>query len=98
MLNVTEYSVELIKDPFKILTGERYEFLLDIEVDEDDELYSQNGLYIRAIYHVEESRASIIKYDIIEKITDEHLDFDLEQDEEEQLLAFCKDNSQKNDK
>ncbi len=38
MFTMTSYTVELVKDPFGILTGQRYEFLIDIEVEEDDEL------------------------------------------------------------
>ncbi|MGO4370907.1 DUF6509 family protein, partial [Paenibacillus sp. MCAF20] len=40
MFEVTEYSMELLKDPFGILTGQRYEFVLDLNIDEEDELYS----------------------------------------------------------
>jgi hypothetical protein len=89
MLTITTYSVELIKDPFGILTGQRYEFLLDIEVPEDDELHSEKGLYIRAIYSVEESKSGIVKYDVHEQQTEQYLDFDLEDEEVRQLNDFC---------
>jgi hypothetical protein len=90
MLTIADYSVEVIKDPFGILTGKRYEFLLDLEVPEDDELFSENGLYIRAIYLVEDSKTVLLKYDIFEKSTEKYQDFDLEEDEVEVLTAFCK--------
>ncbi|MFD1954688.1 DUF6509 family protein [Paenibacillus thailandensis] len=32
-MTITEYSVEQIKDPFGIVPGARYEFILNIEVD-----------------------------------------------------------------
>jgi hypothetical protein len=89
MLTITSFSVELIKDPFEILTGQRYEFLLDIEVPEDDELHSEKGLYIRVIYSVDESRSGIIKYDVHEQLTEQYLDFDLEDEEVRQLSDFC---------
>jgi hypothetical protein len=89
MLTITSYSVELVKDPFGILTGQRYEFLLDIEVPEDDELHSEKGLYIRAIYSVEESKSGIVKYDVHEQQTEQYLDFDLEDEELRQLNDFC---------
>jgi hypothetical protein len=89
MLTITTYSVELIKDPFGILTGQRYEFLLDIEVPEDDELHSEKGLYIRAIYSVEESKSGIVKYDVHEQQTEQYLDFDLEDEELRLLNDFC---------
>jgi hypothetical protein len=91
MLTITEYSVELIKDPFGILTGQRYEFILDIEVPEDDELYSENQLYIRVIYRVEADKSGIVKYEIFEKTTQQYLDFDLEEDEVALVETFCKE-------
>lgn len=91
MFTITTYTVELVKDPFGILTGQRYEFLIDIEVEEDDELYSASGLYIRAIYNVEEGKSGLMKYELYEKTTQLYLDFDLEDDEVEIVTAFCKE-------
>ncbi len=89
MLTITEYSVELIKDPFGILAGERYEFLLDLEVPEDDELYSVNGVHLRVIYLVEESRSELVKYEIFEKNTDQYLDLELDGEELQEVADFC---------
>jgi hypothetical protein len=91
MITITDYSVELIKDPFGILSGKRYELLLDLEIPEDDELFSEKGLYIRAIYLVDDTKKALLKYDIYEKSTDEYQDFDLEEDEVEVIAAFCKE-------
>ena len=49
IVNITEYTVELIKDPTGILTGNRYEFFLNISVPEDDELYHENGLQLKVL-------------------------------------------------
>lgn len=89
MLEIKEYSAEFVKDPFGILSGKRYEFVCDLEVPEEDELYRENGVYIRAIYLADEAR--IVKYDFFERVTDQYLDFDMEPEEEEQLTAFCKE-------
>jgi len=89
MMNITAFEVELIKDPFGILSGARYEFKLDIEVPEDDELWSENGLYVRVIYVVDESRTGIVKYELYEKTTGQYLDMDLEEDEIAAVAAFC---------
>ncbi|OXM82741.1 DUF6509 family protein [Paenibacillus rigui] len=94
MLTITGYSVEFIKDPFGILAGKRYEFLLDIEVPDDDELYSESGLYIRVIYLVEEGRTGIVKYELYERNKDQYLDFDLEEEELQLVDAFCKEHVQ----
>ncbi|QYR20892.1 pullulanase [Paenibacillus sp. sptzw28] len=91
MLTVTEYSAEQVKDPFGILTGKRYQFVLDLEIPEEDELYSENGVYAKVIYLVEESRTGIIKYDLYERTTDKYLEFDMEADEEAALAAFCQE-------
>ncbi|RID87113.1 pullulanase [Peribacillus asahii] len=90
MITITEYSVEKLKDPFGILTGERFEYVLDIEVPEDDELYTEGGLSIRLIYVVDGEEQTIKQYNIIAKANEEVLDFDLEEEELHMLLAFCK--------
>lgn len=89
MVMITEYSIEKLKDPFGILTGERYEVLLDITVPEDDELFTEAGIYIRALYKVEDNQSAIIKYDLLERGTDKPLDFELEDEEIEAVRAFC---------
>ncbi|WP_256759322.1 DUF6509 family protein [Cohnella sp. WQ 127256] len=91
MLTIAEYSVELVKDPFQILVGKRYEFLLDLELEEDDELYSEQGIFIKVVYKVDGEQGSIVNYDLIEKSTERHLDLDLEAEEEAALAAFCQE-------
>ncbi|WP_028547539.1 DUF6509 family protein [Paenibacillus sp. UNC451MF] len=90
-MNITDYSVEFIKDPFGILSGKRYEFVLDIEVDEEDELYSDKGLYVRVIYSVEETATRIVKHEIFERGSEQYLEFDMEDDELALVEAFCKE-------
>ncbi|NEW08664.1 pullulanase [Paenibacillus sp. SYP-B3998] len=94
MITITSYTVELVKDPFGILTGQRYEFMLDIEVEEDDELYTDSGLYIRAIYNVEAGSEKLLNYELYEKTTQLYLDYDLEEDEVAVVAAFCKEHFQ----
>ncbi|MDU5145486.1 MAG: DUF6509 family protein [Paenibacillus dendritiformis] len=91
MLTITDYSVESVKDPFRILAGRRYEFRLDIEVPEDDELYSEHGVYVRVIYAVEAERSYIVKHEIYERTTDRYLELDLEDDEIAAVNLFCSD-------
>lgn len=91
MLTFKGYNVENVKDPFGILTGKRYEFLIELDVPEDDELYVENGVTARTIVKVVEEQISIVSYELQETTTGELLDFDLEEDEEEALLLFCKE-------
>lgn len=90
MFKITEYSVEKLKDPFGILSGDRYEFYLDIEVDEEDEMYTEQGLYIRVLYSVEEGESRIVKYELFEKAEDKYLDFELEEDELAAIEEFSR--------
>lgn len=91
MFAITTYTVEAIQDKFGILSGNRYEFMLEIEVEEEDELYSENGLDLRVIYKEEDGRTSIVKYEFIEKTTNKYVDFELEDDEADFVDAFCKE-------
>lgn len=91
MFEITSYTVEWVKDPFHIIPGKRYEFTLDIEVEEEDELYSEQGLSLRVIYGVEESRSGIVKYEFLERGTGKYLDFEMEAGEQEAVEQFCKE-------
>lgn len=90
-MKITEYSVERLLDPTGILKGDRYEFILDVEVDKEDELYSENGIYIKLILAVEEDQTRVAQYQLYERGTDKYLDFALEEDELEEILQFCKE-------
>ncbi|CAG7635723.1 DUF6509 family protein [Paenibacillus allorhizosphaerae] len=94
MFTITEYSVELIKDPFGILAGTRYEFLLDLDVPEDDELHTESGVYLRVVYSVEDNRERIVKYEFLDRQTNQYLDFEMDEEEEKQIEAFCKEHVQ----
>ncbi|KAI7278319.1 hypothetical protein KC345_g6040 [Hortaea werneckii] len=83
------YTVENVRDPFGILSGKRYEFVINLDVPEDDELYVENGVSARVIVKVEEEQTSIVSYDLQETTTGNLLDFDMEEDEEAALVLFC---------
>ncbi|WP_438349055.1 DUF6509 family protein [Paenibacillus sp. FA6] len=91
MLTITNHTVKLIKDPFNILTGQRYEFILELDVPEDDELYFEDGLNVRVIYTVDESRTGIVKYELLERTSERYVEFDLEDDEIEAVDTYCKE-------
>ncbi|MBM7703287.1 DUF6509 family protein [Metabacillus iocasae] len=92
MLTITEYTVEQIKDPFNILSGDRYEFLLYLDVPEDDELHTDKGLALKVLYTVDGDKQLISNYNFVETETNEYLDFELEDDEKEMIEAFCRNN------
>ncbi|WP_127579133.1 DUF6509 family protein [Paenibacillus koleovorans] len=91
MFSITEYTVERVKDPFGILAGSRYEFILELEVDEEDELYSENGLNLRVVYRVEEARQGVAKYEFLDRSTNHYIDFELEEDEAALVESFCRE-------
>jgi len=89
MLNIKEFEVQLINDAFGILPGNRYEFLIYIDVPEDDELYNENGVYIRALYMVDGEEKKLIKYDLVDNKDNQVLDFELEDEEIQLITDFC---------
>ena len=90
-MDITQFSVEEILDPTNIIEGKRYEFILDVEIDEEDELYHEAGIEIRVLIGEKDGEPFILNYFIIEKGQNEYLDFALEDDELAMILAFCQD-------
>ncbi|MEQ6375961.1 DUF6509 family protein [Bacillaceae bacterium S4-13-58] len=90
-MEVKSYSVEKWNDPTGIIEGDRYEFLLEVEVEEDDELYSEEGLSLKVILAIYGEDVRIVNYQFYEATSNKPLDFALEEDEEEEILSFCKD-------
>lgn len=90
-MNITNHHVEELKDPTGILSGDRYEVMLDVEVPEDDELYSEQGIYIKAIFVRDENGVRLVQSTIIEKNTESFLDFELEEEEENLILTYCQE-------
>jgi len=86
---ITEHTLEKIQDPFGILEGERYEYHLFASVDEEDELYSPEGFYIRVLYAVTESSQQIAGLFLHNRSDDSVLDFELEEDEIELVRNYC---------
>ncbi|MCA1058665.1 DUF6509 family protein [Rossellomorea aquimaris] len=90
-MNITNHHVEELKDPTGILSGDRYEVMLDVEVPEDDDLYSEQGIYIKAIFVRDENGARIVQSTIIERNTETIMDFELEEEEESLILQYCQE-------
>ncbi|MCM3745797.1 DUF6509 family protein [Paenibacillus pasadenensis] len=88
-MEITEYTVEKIKDPFGIISGQRFEYSLNVEVDEEDELFTPSGLYVRIVFAVENEAGRIISHEIRERGSDKMLDFELEDEELAEFTAFC---------
>ncbi|WP_195572505.1 DUF6509 family protein [Paenibacillus sp. 1001270B_150601_E10] len=91
MLTIIGHTAEQVKDPFGILSGIRYECNLNIEVPEDDELYLENGVYVRVIFRADGDQSSIVKYDLHERFTDRYLDIDLEDEELALVEQYCRE-------
>lgn len=91
-MDITSYTVEYIQDPTGILTGDRYEYFLDIDVDEDDELYSENGIKLRVLYYKNGEDERILNYHFVESHSGNILDFALDEVEEKKVSAFCREN------
>ena len=90
-MNITQFAVEEILDPTNIIEGKRFEFILDVDIDEEDELYHEAGIEIRVLIGEKDGEPFILNYFIIEKAENEYLDFALEDDELATILAFCQE-------
>jgi Family of unknown function (DUF6509) len=90
---INSYTVEEIKDPTGILTGLRYEFFLNIEVDEDDELYSDSGISLRVLFYRDNEDSRILNYHF-QTGSGEILDFALDEDEETEIQRFCSEHTE----
>ncbi|MEK3805084.1 DUF6509 family protein [Metabacillus sp. SLBN-84] len=91
-MNIAAYTVEKLQDPFGILTGDRYEFILELEVDEEDELYTEKGLLMKVIFAVNDTgEGTVSVYHLMEQETNGVLDFELEEEEEIMVKAFCQE-------
>ncbi|MBT2683758.1 DUF6509 family protein [Bacillus sp. ISL-37] len=91
-MNITGHTVELLEDPFGLLTGNRYEYFLNIEVDEEDELYTEKGLLLKVLFLVSGDERRILQSYFIEQETEKVLDFELEDDEVVQVKNYCEEN------
>jgi hypothetical protein len=89
-MEIIGHTIEKLEDPFGLLSGERYEIFLDLDIDEEDELFSEKGLGLKIIYVINENDSKILQYHFFEKGTEKVLDFALEDDEEELINTFCK--------
>nr|WP_045524038.1 DUF6509 family protein [Neobacillus niacini] len=91
-MNITGHTVEKLVDPFGLLSGDRFEFFLELDVEEDDELYSDKGVGIKVLFVVDETGPRISHYHLYERGTEKILDFALEEDEELLVFNYCKEN------
>ena len=90
-MEIIEYSMIELIDPTGILSGKRYEFRIYVKFDEEDEVYNEKGTGIRVIYVVDGANAKVASYNLFDRSTEALLDFDLEEDEIEELAAFCEE-------
>lgn len=91
MFEIREYTIERMKDPFGILTGERFELLLELEVDEEDELYSEEGVRLRVVYMKDDEASRIVKYEFQNAAKGSYIDMEMTEEEEQFIDAFCKE-------
>lgn len=96
-MNIIEYTVEQLLDPTGFIEGERYEFRLYAMLDQEDDLYTEDGIGIRTILAVGDGEERLVVAHFFNRATDEAYDFALEDDEIELLLQFCQSHFQAED-
>ncbi|MBS4199292.1 pullulanase [Bacillus sp. FJAT-49732] len=88
-MEITGHTVEQLLDPTGILEGDRYEFFLDLDVLEDDELFSENGIQLRVIFSIIGDEKRVANYNFMEQVTNQFLDFALDEEEEKMVADYC---------
>ncbi|ARD47158.1 DUF6509 family protein [Sporosarcina sp. P33] len=90
-MQIVNGTVEELIDPTGIIEGQRYEVLLTVKVDEEDELFNEEGTGLRMLYSVKDGQRKMLTYQFYELATGSP--FDVEWDEEEQAAAeqYCTD-------
>ncbi len=91
MFEILQYTVEKLHDPYGIITGDRYEFILDLQVDEEDELFSEEGISLRVIMAVDGEKYNIMKYEFLEGAARKYIALEMEDDELKFVEHFCKE-------
>ncbi|MFK4997883.1 DUF6509 family protein [Bacillus sp. N9] len=91
-MKIISHEIEKIVDPTGILSGERYEFLIQIELPEEDEAYTEAGLLLRVIFAIDEHGARMSQYHFVEKSTNQVLDFSMLEEEEQMIAEYCQQN------
>ncbi|ARK20558.1 pullulanase [Sporosarcina sp. P26b] len=88
-MQIVNGKVEELVDPTGIIDGQRYEFLLTVKFDEEDELFNEEGTGLRMLYSVKDGQRKMLTYHFYELATESP--FDVEWDEEEQAAAeqYC---------
>lgn len=92
IMRVDDFSVDKILDPTGFIEGDRFEFHLYLMLDEEDELYNENGIGVRAIVAVQDGVSRIAMAHFFERPTEKPMDFALEDEELAFILAFCDEN------
>lgn len=88
-MQIVNGEIEELIDPTGIIDGQRYEFLLTIKLDEEDELFEEAGTGLRVLYSVKDGNRKMLTYQFYELATGSP--FDVEWDEEEQATVeqYC---------
>jgi len=94
MFEISQYSMEQLKDPYGIIAGDRYEFMLDLQIDEEDELYSETGVVLRVVAAIRDKEMSIAKYEFLNASTNQYIALEMEEEEYAMVEAFCKEQLQ----
>ncbi|MFC4355420.1 DUF6509 family protein [Chryseomicrobium palamuruense] len=89
-MQIESYEVERIKDPTGIIEGDRYEFLIGLVYDEEDELFEDSqSIDVRVIFADDANGQRIVQANFIDRPSGKVLEFELEEDELNELQEFC---------
>lgn len=80
------FSTEQLHDPTGIIEGERYEVHYRVSFDEEDELFREEPLGVRALFKIQEGQIEMLSHFIYEPSDESILAFELDEEECIQLL------------
>lgn len=90
-MEIMEHTMEQLVDPTGIIDGQRYEFRLYIQFEEEDDLYAEAGTGLRILFAVDSKGERIASYHFFERATEKVLNFEMEDEEIDFISNFCKE-------
>ncbi|WP_342526960.1 DUF6509 family protein [Chryseomicrobium sp. FSL W7-1435] len=97
-MQIESFEVEQLQDPTGIVEGDRYEFLIGLAYDEEDELFEETeSIDVRIIFADDAKGQRIVQAHFIDRATAKVLDFEFEEEELQLLQLFCQEHYKETD-
>ncbi|WP_301110189.1 DUF6509 family protein [Sporosarcina sp.] len=88
-MNIVNGNAQELVDPTGIIEGQRYEFLLTVKLDEEDELFNENGTGLKVLYSVRDGQRKMLTYQFYELATESVFDVEWDDEEKAAVEQYC---------